>query len=131
MGKTKTRKCIVCGKEYEYCNRCESYAAFPAWMSIFHDENCKKIMSIATEYRAGNLTKAEAKIRLDGCDISNKKNFSDSILKTVNEICSGRKFSKADIVKVEEDIKTEPVVDIVEDIVSEPVVDIVENIEEY
>lgn len=119
MAKIKARKCIVCGKEYEYCNGCKSYAAFPAWMAIYHDENCKNIMNIATEYMAGNLTKAEAKAKLDGCDLTNKKNFKESVATAVNEICATKKSTKVEVVAIEEDIK--------ENIEEETIKNVVEN----
>ena len=104
MAKTKARKCIVCGKEYEYCNRCSSHANMPTWMALYHDDNCRSIMNIATEYMAGNLTKAEAKSELDGCDLTNKKNFSNSVLKAVNEIYATKKTAKGEASKVAEGI---------------------------
>ena len=104
MAKTKARKCIVCGREYEYCNRCSSHATMPTWMALYHDDNCRNIMNIATEYMAGNLTKAEAKSELDGCDLTNKKNFKESVLKAVNEICATKKDVKIDAPKVAKEI---------------------------
>jgi len=104
MARTKARKCIVCGKEYEYCNRCSSHAAMPTWMALYHDDNCRSIMNIATEYMAGNLTKADAKSQLDNCDLTNKKNFKESVVKAVNEICATKKVAKADIAKADEEI---------------------------
>lgn len=97
-----TRKCIVCGVEYTYCNNCREHASRPSWMALYHDDNCRSIMNIATEYMAGNLTKAEAKSELDGCDLTNKKNFSESVLKAVNEIYTTNKATKADSAKVAE-----------------------------
>lgn len=91
-----TRKCIVCGVEYTYCNNCREHASRPSWMALYHDDNCRNIMNIATEYMAGNLTKAEAKSELDGCDLSNKKNFKESVIKAVNEIYTTNKATKAD-----------------------------------
>lgn len=109
--KTKPRKCIVCGKEYEYCNSCKQYAAFPAWMAIYHSENCKNIMSIATEYMAGNLTKAEAKNMLDACDLTDKKAFKESVIKAVNEIYAVKKSAKSAPTKIKSNIdEDEPVV---------------------
>lgn len=104
MAKTKARNCIVCGKEYEYCNRCSSHATMPTWMALYHDDNCRSIMNIATEYMAGNLTKAEAKSKLDDCDLTNKKNFSESVLKAINEIYATKKAAKVEAVKVAEEI---------------------------
>ena len=104
MARIKARNCIVCGKEYEYCGRCRSHANMPTWMALYHDENCRSIMNIATEYMAGNLTKAEAKSKLDDCDLTNKKNFKESVLKAVNEICATKKTAKVEVAKVAEEI---------------------------
>ena len=104
MAKIKTRNCIVCGTEYEYCNRCSSHASMPTWMALYHDDNCRSIMNIATEYMAGNLTKADAKSLLDKCDLTNKKKFKESIVKAIDEICATKKPLKADVVKADEEI---------------------------
>ena len=104
MAKTKARKCIVCGKEYEYCNRCSSHASMPTWMSLYHDDNCRSIMNIATEYMAGNITKTDAKSQLDNCDLTNKKNFKESVVKAINEIYTAKKTAKADVAKADEEI---------------------------
>lgn len=101
MAKTKARKCIVCGKEYEYCNRCSSHANMPTWMALYHDENCRSIMNIATEYVAGNITKADAKSQLDDCDLTNKKNFKESVVRAIDEICSVKKSPKKENEQVE------------------------------
>ena len=94
MARIKSRKCIVCGKEYEYCNRCSSHANMPTWMALYHDDNCRSIMNIATEYMAGNITKAEAKSQLDNCDLTNKKNFKESVVVAVDEIFATKKTVK-------------------------------------
>ena len=104
MAKIKARKCIVCGKEYEYCNRCSSHASMPTWMALYHDDNCRNIMNIATEYMAGNITKADAKSQLDKCDLTNKKNFKESVAKAVNEICATKKAAKVDTTNADEEI---------------------------
>lgn len=104
MAKIKARKCIVCGKEYEYCNRCSSHADMPAWMALYHDDNCRSIMNIATEYMAGNLTREDAKSQLDNCDLTNKKNFKESVVNAVNEICTVKKAVKADVAKADKKI---------------------------
>ena len=101
MAKIKARKCIVCGKEYEYCNRCSSHATMPTWMALYHDDNCRSIMNIATEYMAGNLAKADAKAQLNNCDLSNKANFKESVAKAVDEIFTAKKAAKSDEVVAE------------------------------
>lgn len=104
MAKIKVRKCIVCGKEYEYCNRCRSHASMPTWMALYHDDNCRSIMNISTEYMAGNITKADAKSQLDSCNLTNKRNFSESVTKAVNEICATKKAAKSGAAKADEEI---------------------------
>lgn len=100
----RTRKCIVCGIEYTYCNTCREHAFQPSWMAIYHDDNCRNIMNIATEYMAGNLTKADAKSELDKCDLTNKKNFKECVIKAVNEIYATKKAAKVEADKVAEEI---------------------------
>ena len=100
----KTRQCVVCGIEYTYCNSCKEHASQPSWMAIYHDENCRNIMNIATEYMAGNLTKADAKSELDKCDLTNKKNFKESVIKAVNEIYATKKAARTDVVKAVDEI---------------------------
>lgn len=97
--KRKMRKCVVCGVEYDYCNNCIEYKNYPVWMTIYHDENCKEIMHIATEYSANNLTKEEASILLNKCNLANRKNFKESVANAINDILGTKKA-----VKTEKDI---------------------------
>ena len=59
-------------------------------------------MNIATEYMAGNLSKTDAKSELDKCDLANKKNFKESVLKAVNEIYATKKAAKVEDAKAAE-----------------------------
>ena len=59
-------------------------------------------MNIATEYMAGNISKADAKSELDKCDLTNKKNFKESVLKAINEIYTAKKAAKVEVDKVAE-----------------------------
>ena len=99
-----TRTCVVCGAEYIYCNSCREHASKPSWMALYHDDNCRSIMNIATEFMAGNITKADAKSELDKCDLTNKKNFKESVVKAINEIYGTKKAVKAETAKVVEEI---------------------------
>ena len=99
--KKRVRNCIVCGKEYEYCNNCSSHVSFPAWMAIYHSDNCRQIMNIATEYMAGNLNKSDAKAMFENCDLTDKKKFKESIIKVINEVCTEKKSVKIESLKVE------------------------------
>ena len=46
----KMRTCVVCGKQYEYCNKCRKYENLPLWMFTFCSERCKSIYNITSNY---------------------------------------------------------------------------------
>ena len=73
----KNRECLTCGAKYTYCPNCDRKA--PYWMTDFHDENCKNIFQICTQYNVGLLTKEQAKEALNACDLSNKESFKPFI----------------------------------------------------
>lgn len=81
-----TRTCIVCGKEYEYCNGCSRFDHVETWHNIYHDENCRKIFNIASNYHAGKLSREEAAKAFSECDLSNKQDFKPSINKLIDEL---------------------------------------------
>lgn len=111
--KIKKRECIVCGEKYEYCNSCKDNVFLPSWMTIYHDENCRTIMNVATEYMAGNITKTDAKNKLDKCDLKNKKSFKESVLKAINDIYFTKKTNKVEILE-QPDFKIEEKIEIKE-----------------
>lgn len=83
---TITKTCIVCGKEYEYCNHCSSYRHVEAWHNIYHDENCRKIFNTAANYHAELISADEAKEEFLKCDLTNKKNIKPSIAQLIDEL---------------------------------------------
>lgn len=86
MAKANERTCIVCGKKYQYCPRCEQYSMLPKWMSIYHDANCREIFRTATEYNAGHLSDDEARERFSKCDLSDKEHFAESIVQIISRL---------------------------------------------
>lgn len=88
MAKKIMKTCIVCGKEYEYCNGCSSYNNMEAWHSIYHDENCRKIFNTAANYHAGLISKEEAIEEFRKCDLTDKSNFKSSIRVLIDELLS-------------------------------------------
>ena len=102
---SKYRTCLLCGKEYLYCNTCAKDKTKPAWMSEFHEENCKTLFQICTDFNMKFLTKDEAKKELLKCDISNKEKFIVSVQNTTAKILAGpaepveEKIEKAPVAK--------------------------------
>ena len=114
MGKGN-KKCICCGKEYTFCLHCAEYDHFPRWMNIYHNENCKNLFNITTEYKAGNITAKEAKDGYSKCDLSYKNKLNKYIVDVINEV--NRLTKKNTSKKEKQYIKTEDVeVDIVEEL---------------
>ena len=50
------RKCILCGKEYEYCPSCPKDAKKETWYAIYDSENCKDISKALTDYNLKKIT---------------------------------------------------------------------------
>lgn len=80
------KTCILCGKVYSFCNRCEEFDHLPRWMAIYCSDNCRKIFSALTEYNAGNITKEQAAVELSKCDLSDKEHFHPFNQEKIDEI---------------------------------------------
>lgn len=70
------KKCILCGKVYTFCNRCEEFDHLPRWMGIYCSGNCRAIFNILTDYNGGHITKEEAIQKLNDCDLSYRDHFN-------------------------------------------------------
>jgi len=51
------RKCVCCGKEYEYCPTCAKKDQ-PQWMVTFCSEPCKELFNIVSAYNMKRVGKA-------------------------------------------------------------------------
>ena len=80
----KNRECATCGAQYSYCPNCNRKE--PAWMSEFHEENCKNIFRICTSFNVKVMSKHEAQHALKACDLSNKENFKPIIKRDLENI---------------------------------------------
>lgn len=87
------RSCLCCGSKYSYCNNCYDFRNYPLWMNSFHDENCKNIFEICTNYNFKLITKDQAKDALSKCDLSNRSNFSACVKRDLNVILTENKSS--------------------------------------
>lgn len=59
------RKCMMCGKKYEWCINCGDRHPEETWRYLYHDENCMKISNIWYAYRGKEISKEEAKKQMD------------------------------------------------------------------
>lgn len=78
------RKCMVCGKEYEFCSGCRKKNQ-PSWLTIYHDENCRNIWNAITAVydNAGAIGAAEA---LSDLNLSDIDNFRDDVREKIDMI---------------------------------------------
>lgn len=82
----RKRHCYLCNVRYEYCHTCSQDRNKPAWMSTFHEENCKNIFDICTRFNLGFMDKSDAQKALLDCDLSNKENFVDYVQRDIANI---------------------------------------------
>lgn len=103
-----TRKCIVCGKEYEFCGGCKRKNK-PSWMNIYHDENCKNIWhAITTHYdKEGAVFAADM---LSNLDLSDMDNFRKDVREKIEKIFDEAFEDKTDV-EPEDSTVSEEVVD--------------------
>ena len=123
MAHKNNKKCICCSEEYRYCGRCGDYANYPTWMNIFHNENCKNIFNTTSAYLAGDITKEEAKIKFDTCDMSYKKNLKTEIIKVIDEVSKHEEKKNIEITVEVESTVSEPAENIKPEVVEETVIE--------
>jgi hypothetical protein len=101
------RKCVLCGKEYEFCPTCNKDKHKPMWYKLYHDENCKNIFDALNNYHFELTTKEEAKDILSKCDLSIE--LADNYRHEIHTIMTEPKKNKQ-VKKVEEieEVKEEP-----------------------
>jgi uncharacterized phage-associated protein len=80
------RKCICCSAEYRYCNSCSEDKLKESWYTIYHNENCRNIYNIISNYISGRITKEEAKEKLDKCDLSYKDKLKEKMVEVISKI---------------------------------------------
>ena len=103
MKKRNNKKCIVCGTAYTFCNNCGDYSHLPRWKAIYHEENCKNIFEVASDYLAGDITKDEALEKFDACDLANKNNFHSAIICAINDVYDIVDMNEDEVENVEVD----------------------------
>lgn len=104
--KRYNRICVVCSTNYTYCSGCHEYIKHPRWMTIYHNENCKDVFNITSDYLAGKLDKNAAKEMLDKCDLSYKDKLHHAIVKAIDDINGTNNTTRATETTKEKNTKT-------------------------
>lgn len=95
------KKCLCCGKTYEYCGNCYDYRSLPLWMNSFCGEACKDIFQTCTDYNFKLITKDQAKETLSKYDLSNLKNYNKCVKHDVGTIMQESKKVEYPVKKAE------------------------------
>ena len=119
------KKCLVCGAVYSYCGSCAEYRHLPTWMTTFHSDNCRKVFNIVSGYNSGSLSREDALVKLNDCDLTDKSKYTKSIINVVDEINTVRVETIGQVSEeMEEVIETiSNPEDAVENVVEQTVVD--------
>ena len=80
------RTCVLCGKEYKYCNDCREYDDQPAWKNIYCSDNCRTIFNTAVDYKQGNLSLEDAYNKIKNIDLNNRAEMRKDIISIIDEI---------------------------------------------
>jgi len=84
---SNNRKCIVCGKEYEFCRHCSDNAlAEDTWRTLYCDSNCKDIFEVLNQYGFSHIDAKETKQRLDKLDLSKLEEFREDLKRQIQKI---------------------------------------------
>lgn len=92
-----TRTCLVCGKEYPICKRCEELKTHgvSSWRLSCDTPECFKAFLILNDYSYQKLGKDEAKRRLDAILTEEMLPYEPGAKKLIDEICGAREERSA------------------------------------
>lgn len=76
------RKCLVCGKIYEYCKGCNPET--PSWKAIFESQNCHDIF----EVMSSSMSDEGKKEMLNELDLSELEKFNEDIKAQIKDLFS-------------------------------------------
>ena len=80
------RNCTVCGKQYKYCPKCSQYKSMEKWHIEYCSDQCKNTYSIINKYAFKHIDKDQAKMLLEGNNITKKSSILPKWKEFVNEI---------------------------------------------
>lgn len=109
------RKCVCCGKEYEFCPSCKKKDQ-PAWMVSFCSEACKGLFNIVSAYNAKRIGKVAAQAYIAEHKITEVTKYTGPVKKALEEILAKPLVKEAPkVLPAVEPIKETPKEEIVEE----------------
>ena len=108
------RKCIVCGKNYDYCPHCNKGSKNNMWKSSYCSENCRDIFHTCSNFEGKLISQEDAFNKLNSLNIKSI-DVKKSVKGSVDRIMT---FKKAESVVIPE---VAPVTEHEVDVVAEAV----------
>ena len=71
----RQRKCIFCGKSYQYCPNCGDDKRYPEWMFNFDTEKCRDLYEVLAGYNMEIKTVSDVKTVLDKYEVTDYSGF--------------------------------------------------------
>lgn len=105
MAKKIYRKCICCGKEYEYCNHCGK--GTEPWKNLYDSKECQEVMNIVSAYNIGRADANQVKAVLDKYNVTDYNKYKDSINAVLNSLFAF-KASEPEIIPESNDAEEKP-----------------------
>ena len=106
MAKKIFRKCICCGKQYEYCNHCGKNQE--PWKNLYDSRECKEIMNIVSAYNVGRVDAEKVKEVLDKYHVTDYANYTEDVSKTLLELFAKKSTPIVEKAIAEESINEKP-----------------------
>lgn len=99
----KERKCIFCGKTYEYCGHCKEYSNEPEWKFNFDSEKCHDLYEAVAAYKIGVGTIENVKATLDKHNVVDYSIFSKGLQDELKKL-----EPKTETKEINDEVKNEP-----------------------
>ena len=96
------RKCVCCGKEYDFCPNCAKKEQ-PAWMVTFCSVPCKELFNIVSAYNANRIGKAAVQAYVAEHHITGT-NYAEPIRKVLEETVVKTKWDMPNAVPEKKEI---------------------------
>ena len=94
------RKCMICGRDYEYCaHGCKDFDASKPWMYLFDKESCKNIYEVWQSLRGKEIDKAKAVEIFKAMDLTDVLKANTEVAKEIKKIVNSEEKNIVEHVK--------------------------------
>ena len=92
------RKCLCCGKVYDYCPNCSKSSSTP-WKINFDTESCKELFNAISAFNMNLINEESVKKVVDKYSIVDYSIYKDDIKELLNKFHSVQKETTNEVVE--------------------------------